>query len=127
MSESNDRPAERDAERGLRPASFLGTYFDRDGVLRLSHWADVAAWVVLTIYLLWRLSSFVMFLAQYSSGLYMDKGMTFLNVINLFTSQIQQPLPGIFYFFGLQAVSKGLLIFLDMEDNTRRAARTKIT
>ena len=32
-------------------------------------------------------------------------------------------LPGLFYFFGLHAVSKGLLIFLDMEDNTRRAAR----
>ncbi len=53
----------------------------------------------------------------------MDKGMTFLNVFNMFTPYLQQPLPGLFYFFGLQAVSKGLLIFLDMEDNTRRAAR----
>jgi hypothetical protein len=43
----------------------------------------------------------------------------------MFTPYLQQPLPGLFYFFGLQAVSKGLLIFLDMEDNTRRAARTK--
>jgi len=114
MSESNEKPA-----------GFFGTYFDRDGVLRLSRWADVIAWIVLTVYLLSWLSSFLMFLGQYFSGLYFDKGATFLNVINMFANQIQQPLPGLFYFFGLQAVSKGLLIFLDMEDNTRRAARNK--
>ena len=129
MSESNDRPAEA-ASRGavtpdLRQPGFLGTYFDRDGVLRLSRWADVLAWIVLTVYLLSWLSSFLLFLGQYFSGLYFDKGATFLNVINIFASQFLQPLPGIFYFFGLQAVSKGLLIFLDIEDNTRRAARNK--
>jgi hypothetical protein len=79
--------------------------------------------VALTIYLLWWLSSFLVFLGQYLSGMYFDKGQTFLNVINMFSGQLQQPLPGIFYFFGLQAVSKVLLMFLDMEDNTRRAAR----
>jgi len=121
MSESNDRPAERD----LRQAGFLGTYFDRDGVLRLSRWADVVAWIVLTIYLLTWLFSILLYFGQYYNGLYVDKGATFLNVINMFAPYLQQPLPGIFYFFGLQAVSKGLLIFLDMEDNTRRAARSK--
>lgn len=121
MSESNDRPAERD----LRQAGFLGTYFDRDGVLRLSRWADIVAWVLLTVYVLLWLSSFLIFLGQYFSGLYFDKGATFLNVINMFANQLLQPLPGIFYFFGLQAISKGLLILLDMEDNTRRAARNK--
>ena len=119
MSESIDRPAERDS----RQAGFFGTYFDRDGVLRLSRWADVGAWVVLTIYLLLWLSSFLIFLGQYFSGMFFDKGATFLNMVNVFGNQLLQPLPGIFYFFGLQAVSKGLLIFLDMEDNTRRAAR----
>jgi hypothetical protein len=114
MSESNEKPA-----------GFLGTYFDRDGVLRLSRWADVVAWVVLTIYVLSCLSSILFFFAQYLNGLYIDKGATFLNVFNSFAPYLQQPLPGLFYFFGLQAVSKGLLIFLDMEDNTRRAARAK--
>jgi hypothetical protein len=121
MSESNDRPAERD----LRQAGFLGTYFDRDGVLRLSRWADIIAWIVLTVYLLSWISSILLFFAQYFNGLYADKGMTFLNGVNMFAPYLQQPLPGLFYFFGLQAVSKGLLIFLDMEDNTRRAARSK--
>ena len=119
MSEATDRPA----ERALRPAGFFGTYFDRDGILRLSRWADVVAWIVLTIYLLLWLSNFLMFLGQYFSGMYFDKGATFLNTINIIGNQFMQPLPGIFYFFGLQAVSKGLLILLDMEDNTRRAAR----
>jgi hypothetical protein len=114
MSESNEKPA-----------GFLGTYFDRDGVLRLSRWADVVAWVVLTIYVLSWLSSLLFFFAQYLNGLYIDKGATFLDVFNSFVPYLQQPLPGLFYFFGLQAVSKGLLIFLDMEDNTRRAARAK--
>ncbi len=114
MSESNEKQA-----------GFLGTYFDRDGVLRLSRWADVVAWIVLTIYLLTWLFSLLLYFGQYFNGLYTDKGATFLNVINMFAPFLQQPLPGVFYFFGLQAVSKGLLIFLDMEDNTRRAARNK--
>lgn len=112
-------------ESNEKQAGFLGTYFDRDGVLRLSRWADIVAWIVLTIYLLSWLFSILLFFGQYFSGLYFDKGATFLQVFNMFTPYFQQPLPGIFYFFGLQAVSKGLLIFLDMEDNTRRAARTK--
>ena len=121
MSELNDRPAERD----LRKAGFFGTYFDRDGVLRLARWADVVAWVVLTIYFVSWFSSLLFFFAQYLNGLYMDKGATLLDVFNTFIPYLQQPLPGLFYFFGLEAVSKALLIFLDMEDNTRRAARTK--
>jgi hypothetical protein len=113
------------SELNEKQAGYLGTYFDRDGVLRLSRWADIVAWIVLTVYLLSWLLNVLMFFSQYFSGLYMDKGATFLNVFNMFSPYLQQPLPGLFYFFGLQAVSKGLLIFLDMEDNTRRAARNK--
>jgi hypothetical protein len=108
-----------------KQASYLGTYFDRDSILRLARWADIVAWIVLTIYLLSWLLNVLMFFSQYLSGLYMDKGATFLNVLNMFSPYLQQPLPGLFYFFGLEGVSKGLLIFLDMEDNTRRAARNK--
>ena len=93
--------------------------------MRLARWADIVSWIVLTVYVIYWLSSILLFFSQYFSGLFMDKGATFLNVFNMFAPYLQQPLPGIFYFFGLQAVSKGLLIFLDMEDNTRRAARSK--
>jgi hypothetical protein len=113
------------SEINEKQAGYLGTYFDRDGILRLSRWADIVAWIVLTIYLVSWLLSLLMFFSQFLSGLYMDKGATFLNVLNMFTPYLLQPLPGLFYFFGLEAVSKGLLIFLDMEDNTRRIARSK--
>ena len=64
-----------------KQAGFLGTYFDRDGVLRLSRWADIIAWIVLTIYLLAWLFSIILFFAQYANGLYFDKGMTLINVL----------------------------------------------
>jgi len=113
------------SESNGKQAGFLGTYFDRDEVLRLSRWADIVAWIVLTIYLLSWLFSILFFLSQYFNGLYFDKGATFLSAVQTFTPYLKEPWPGVLYFFGLQGVSKGLLIFLDMEDNTRRTARTK--
>jgi hypothetical protein len=110
-------------ESTQKQTTFLGTYFDRDGVLRISRWAEILAWVVLTIYMLDWLFSLLLFLSQYYNGMFMEKGMTFLNGVTFFSPYLTRPLPGIFYFFGLQAVSKILQILLDMEDNTRRAAR----
>ncbi len=106
-----------------KQTSFPGTYFDRDTVLRLSRWADGLSWAVLVVYLISWVSSLLMFFAQYYNGMFFDKGMTFLNTINFFTPYLVQPLPGVFYFFGLQGISKAILILMDMEDNTRRAAR----
>lgn len=111
MSESNDKQEK-----------FLGAYFDRDAVLRLSRWADSLSWVVLTVYILSWLFSLLLFVSQYAGGMMGDKGMSFLMGFSLFSPFLTQPLPGVFYFFGLQTVSKVLLILLDMEDHTRRAA-----
>ena len=111
------------SETNEKQAGFFGTYFDRDSVLRISRWAEILAWVILTVYLLNWIFSVLLFFAQYYNGMFFEKGMTFLNAVNFFSPYLQQPLPGIFYFFGLQAISKTLLILLDMEDNTRRAAR----
>lgn len=102
---------------------FLGAYFDRDGVIKLSRWADILSWVTLTIYVLTWLFSVLLFMSQYVNGMMGDKGMSFLMGMNMFSPFLTQALPGVFYFFGLQAVSKVLLIMLDVEDNTRRAAR----
>ena len=112
MTESNDKQEK-----------FLGAYFDRDSVLKLSRWADLLSWVTLTIYALTWLFSVLLFGSQYANGMMGDKGMSLLMGLNMFTPFLTQLLPGVFYFFGLQAVSKLLLIFLDVEDNTRRAAR----
>jgi hypothetical protein len=103
---------------------FFGTYFDRDSVLRISNAANIISWVILTIYILIWVFTMALFFVQYFNGLYFAKGSeTFLNTASLFFPYLQQPIPGILYFFGLQSVSKGLLILMDMEDNTRRAAR----
>ena len=102
---------------------FLGAYFDRDSVLRLSRWADGLSWAVLTIYLLTWFFQLLLFLSQYANGMMGDKGLNFLMGLNIFSPYLTQPLPGVFYFIGLQAISKLLTIFLDIEDNTRRGAR----
>jgi len=39
--------------------------------------------------------------------------------------QVQPSLAGLIFFATLQAIALGLLILLDIEDNTRRAARGK--
>ena len=111
------------SETNEKQAGFFGTYFDRDSILRISRWAEIIAWVTLTVYVVSWISSLLLYFAQYYNGMFMDKGMTFLNAVTNFSPFLQQPLPGVFYFFGLQAISKTLLILLDMEDNTRRAAR----
>ena len=110
-------------ESNNKQEKFFGAYVDRDIVLRLSRWAESVAWIVLTIYLLSWAAQLLMFFAQFFNGLFFQKGMTFLDMLNIFMPYFQQPLPGVFYFFGLQALSKTLLILLDVEDNTRRAAR----
>lgn len=102
---------------------FAGTYFERDAVLRLVNYVRILSWVLLGIYVVTTIFSLGQFIPQFSSGLFFDKGMDIWNVLNLFTPYLVQPLPGIFYFVILQIASSALLIFLDMEDNTRRAAR----
>jgi hypothetical protein len=113
MSESNDKQEK-----------FFGAYVDRDAILRFSRWTEGTAWVVLTVYALTWLFSVLLFISQMLNGLYFAKGSeSFLTTFSLFSPYLQQLFPGIFYFFGLQAISKVMLLLLDMEDNTRRAAR----
>ena len=50
-------------------------------------------------------------------------GMGFTDYVQNILFIIERPFRGIAYFFALQAIGKALLILMDMEDNTRRAAR----
>ena len=61
------------------------------------------------------------YLLQYWRGQIV--GMGFTGNLQNFLFILEPLLRGILYFAGLQAASKGLLIYLDIEDNTRRAAR----
>lgn len=105
------------------PTRFAGTYFDRDVVLTIAHWAVILSWVGGSIYLLIWLAALGQFLVQFTNGLFFTKGMAFFDMLNLFTSYLSQPLQIIIFFFTLQGIGQGLRILMDMEDNTRRAAK----
>ena len=111
------------SESEQKQTSYLGTYFDRDSILRLSRWADVVSWIVLTVYIVTWLGSVLLYLSQFLNGMMGDKGMTFLMGFSMFSPYLTQVFPGVMYFFALQGISRVLLILMDMEDNTRRAAR----
>ncbi len=101
--------------------SFLGTYFDKDRVILLSRVIVILSWIIAAIYAVDVVTGLTVFTLQYFRGFLGPMGFTDL-VQNLLYI-LERPVHGILYFALLQAVSKGLLIFLDVEDNTRRAAR----
>jgi len=105
--------------------NFYATYFNKDAVLQFSRWAGIFAWVVLVIYGVIALNSFIQFLTQFMSGLFYQKGMSVFDLISFFTPYPMQFAPGIVYFFGLKFVQHAILILLDMEESARRSARDK--
>lgn len=102
---------------------FLATYFDRDAVLKIARTAGIFAWIVLGIYAFTTLTSFIQFMIQFATGVFYQKGMSVFDVANFFTPYFLQIAPGLTNFIGLKFAEYGLLILLDVEDNTRRAAR----
>lgn len=100
---------------------FLGTYFDRDAVIRMSRVIAILSWVVVGIYAFDVILSLGIWILQYVRHLVYPMGFTDIAQNMLFI--LERPLHGALYFAAMQAVSKGLLILLDMEDNTRRTAK----
>lgn len=113
MTESNEKPK----------TNFAGVYFDRDSVLRLARLADIFAWLTLIYYAVQAGVALVIFVLQIVRGLMVLPGLT--DYVQQFLWIFQPALPGFLYFVGLQAIGKALLIFMDVEDNTRRVARPK--
>ena len=105
--------------------SFPGLYFDKSAILKFSRWAGILAWATLAVYLIAFATSFTQFMMQFSTGLFFQKGMSFVDLVNFFTPYLTMPMPGIAYFFGLKFVQHALLILLEMEESARRSARSK--
>ena len=101
--------------------NFAGTYFDRDSVLRIAGLANIFAWASLIYYAVQVGLALTVFMLQVLRGLITLPGFT--DIIQQLMWILQPALPALWNFIGLQAVGKVLLIFMDMEDNTRRAAR----
>jgi hypothetical protein len=101
--------------------NFAGTYFDRDSILRLANLANIFAWVALLYYAAQAVIALTVFILQLARGLTVLPGLT--DYAQQLIWLLQPMIPGLWNFIGLQAVGKVLLIFMDMEDNTRRVAR----
>lgn len=100
-----------------KPA-FLGTYFDRDSVLRLARWTRIVAWAILAVYLLqYGYDTFMTLFNSISGGYPVDWYYMMFG--------LARPLQGVMLLVVLHVLSSGLLVLLDIEENTRRAARSK--
>jgi hypothetical protein len=102
---------------------FLGTYFDRDASLRLARWAGILAWVLLGMYVYTALISTGQFLTMMLNGSISYAGTSIFDRLSIPTMQISQLVPGLVYFVMLKVAQQVILILLDVEDNSRRAAR----
>lgn len=102
---------------------FLGTYFDRDVALRVARMAGILAWVLLALYAYTTLVSIGQFWFLVASGAASYEGVNIFDRLSIPTLQISQLVPGLVYFIMLRVAQQALLILLDMEDNSRRAAR----
>ena len=100
---------------------FLGTYFDRDSVLSLAKLSVFFSWVVVLVYGSQFGLGVLVYVLQLVRGQIYALGPTDYAQQILFI--VEQPFRGVVYFIALQAMGKILMIFLDIEDNTRRAAR----
>ena len=109
------------SESQEKSSSFIGTYFDRSIVIRIVRVAEISSWVVLVVYSLQLLLSASVFVLSYARGFMQNFGFTDMFQQILFV--LEQPFRGIVYFIGLQAIAKILLMFMDIEANTRRTAR----
>lgn len=95
---------------------FLGTYFNKESVLRLSRLANIVSWLILTAYILeWGYSQWQSVYNSLIGGYPLD--------INYIFFSLPRLLQGLMLLIVLQGVSRVLLILLDIEDNTRRSAR----
>ena len=110
-------------QRTEEKTRFLGTYFDRDVALRLARWAGILAWILLALYAYATLVSIGQFLTLVASGAVSYAGTNLFDRLSIPTLQISQLVPGLVYFVMLKISQQVLLILLDVEDNSRRAAR----
>jgi len=104
-----------------KKASFAGTYFDPSTIMRVARWAEISSWIVAVLYAIDLIVALGVFVLSNVRGFWV--GMGFTDYVQNILFIIERPFRGIAYFFALQAIGKALLILMDMENNTRRAAR----
>jgi len=102
-------------------SNFAGTYYDLDTVMRITKVLKIASWVVAGFYIYQLVVNLLVWTLQILRNLVYIGGPT--DFMQQIIWQFQPSLAGLIFFVALQAFAQGLLILLDIEDNTRRAAR----
>lgn len=111
-----DRPTEK-------PTGFMGTYFDREAVLKVARFAGGLAWALLILYVYNTVAAIGQFWFLLASDEVSYANANIFDRMMIPTSPVIQLAPGLVYFAMLKTAQQALLILLDMEDNSRRAAR----
>ena len=111
-----------DRSTETRPG-FFGTYFDRDGVLRVARLAGMLAWALLILYIYTTVISVSQFWSFAASGETFYETANLFDLLSIPAQQVSLLVPGLVYFIMLKVAQQILLILLDVEDNSRRAAR----
>jgi hypothetical protein len=106
-----------------KKTDFMGTYFDREAALRFARFAGILAWVLLGMFIYTTLISIGQFWWAVTYGGASYVGVNIFDKLSIPTMQISQLTPGLVYFTMLKIAQQVILILLDMEDNSRRAAR----
>ena len=102
---------------------FIGTYFDREAVLRVARFAGGLAWALLILYVYNTIASIGQFWLLLASEEVSYANANIFDRMMIPTSPFNHLAPGLVYFAMLRTAQQVLLILLDMEDNSRRAAR----
>jgi hypothetical protein len=102
-------------------SNFPGTYFNKDVVMRLASIAMIFAWIVAGYYAVQLFLQIGTFILQLMRGFL--SGMGFTDYVRTILALFEPCLRGLVYFVVLQGMAQSLLMFMDMEDNTRRAVR----
>ncbi|MFN2216267.1 MAG: hypothetical protein ACK2TS_04920 [Anaerolineales bacterium] len=100
---------------------FMGTYFDPGFVLKLSTVSKWLGWVVLIVYVIDFLVALLTMILQITRGFWVYMGFTDYATNILIT--LERPFRGLVYGVVLFGISELLKLFVDIENNTRRAAR----
>ena len=109
------------SEEKVSSQQFMGMYFDPGFVLKLASASKWLGWVVLVVYVADFLVALSTMVLQISRGFWVYMGFTdyATNILII----LERPFRGLVYSIVLLGISEVLKVFIDIENNTRRAAR----
>ncbi|GIV66329.1 MAG: hypothetical protein AB1457_01925 [Chloroflexota bacterium] len=84
-------------------------------MIRVANWANILSWVVLVVaglFLVFFVSAIYVTITQSSNNLFIELVPTLVQAFLIL-------IPGLFLFVTLQAISEGIYLLMDIEENTR--------